>query len=395
MGHVRERILTSGDKVYMLVVEAGKNAEGKRVQRTKTLKNTTKRAARAELIKFEQEVRDGIYLEKNNITLKEFMAQWMDNFVEPHLSPTTTAGYRRMYERYVCSPKLGIGHHQVQNLDKMMIQKFVNQLSAGSPCTGRPLNPKTVKETYYILRKCLELAVDMELIKRNPAEKIVLPKRHKPEIKVFNMEEIHRLLTVLREEKSELELPVNLALSLGLRRGEVLGLKFSDVDFEAKTVNIHQNRIQCCDQKIVEKTPKTKNSLRTLAVPDTVLQMIRQEDLECKKRRLRMGRKYNEKGYICYKRSNGEPWVPDALSKVYTKLISRLGISHVTFHGLRHCFASLCLKEGIEILEISKKLGHASASFTYDTYTHLMEDKGSYIANVLEGALYGNQRNVV
>lgn len=395
MSHVRERTLKSGEKVYLLVVEAGKNAEGKRIQRTKTLRNTTKRAAKAELSKFEQEVREGIYLEKDNITLKEFMGQWLETFVKPHCSPSTTSGYRQIYKRYICAHKQGIGHYPVQKLNMMLIQGFVNQLSVSSPCTERPLNPKTVKETYHILRSCLERAVDMEIIKKNPAERIVLPKRQKPKIEVFTIEEINRLLSVLKKEKSELELPVNLALSLGLRRGEVLGLKFSDVDFAAKTVNIHNNRIQCCDQKIVEKEPKTKNSLRTLSVPDTVLEMIRQEALRCKKRQLRLGKSYNAEGYVCYRRKTGKPWVPDDMSKRYSNLIDRLGITHVTFHGLRHCFASLCLKEGVEILEISRKLGHASASFTYDTYTHLMEDKSTYVANVVEEALYGGRANAV
>lgn len=395
MGHVREKTLTSGEKVYILVVEAGKNAEGKRTQRTKTLKNTTKRAAKAELSKFEQEVREGIYLEKDNITLKEFMGQWLNTFVEPHSSPATTAGYRQMYKRYICATKQGIGHYPVQKLNMMIIQNFVNRLSVSSPCTGNPLNPKTVKETFHILRSCLNRAVDMDIIKRNPADRIVLPKRQKPKIEVFTMEEINKLLKVLKEEKSDLELPVNLALSLGLRRGEVLGLKFSDVDFEAKTVNIHNNRIQCCDCRIVEKEPKTKNSLRTLSVPDTVLRMIKQEELECKKQQLRKGRKYNAEGYICYRRKTGNPWRPDDMGQKYSRLIKRLGITHVTFHGLRHCFASLCLKEGVEILEISKKLGHASASFTYDTYTHLMEDKSSYIANIVEDALYSAHRGAV
>lgn len=167
--------------------------------------------------------------------------------------------------------------------------------------------------------RCLKNAVRMKIIDENPAVDIRLPKRQKKEIKVFSMKEIDILLNCLKENKSDMELPVNLALSMGMRRGEVLGLRFSDVDYEKQIIKIHNNRVRCCNYEIVEKAPKTVNSIRIVNVPDTILKMIKQQ-------------------------------------------------------------------------ETSKLLGHSSTSFTLDTYTHLLEDKGSIVANVMDDVLYKSGR---
>ena len=392
MSHIRPKTLKDGTIAYMLVVEAGRDIRGKRIQKTKTLKGITKREARNELSKFEQEIREGTYLEKKDVSLKEFLEEWLETFIVPYNSPTTVAGYWQKCRTYIFAEKWGIGQYPVQRLNLMIIQKFINTLSMRPSKKGGTLSPKTVKSTYNILRACLDKAVEMDIIKKNPSSNISLPKMKKPEIKVFTSEEVQILLHALKQEKSDLQLPVNLALAMGLRRGEVLGLKFSDIDYEKKTIRIHNNRIQCCDYQVFEKEPKTRNSLRTLNVPDTLLKMIRKLEIICRKRQLQHGSNYNREGYVCYKPDTGNPWMPDNLTAKYRRFIKNLDITPVCFHGLRHCFASLCLHEGIEILEISKKLGHATPSFTYDTYTHLMEDKGSYVADTLDKALYGTKQ---
>lgn len=391
MAHIREKQLKDGSTTYTLVVENGKNADGNRAQRSKTLRGVTRKQAEQALWEFEQEVRDGNFIPRNNITLKEFLEQWIEIFIEPYNSPTTVAGYRHKCETYICAPNGGIGHYEIQKLNLMIIQKFINNISKASPATGKPLSAKTVRDTYLNLRACLEKAVDMEIINRNPARKVQLPKRQKHEVQVFTAEEIKTLLSALKREGSDLELPVNMALSMGMRRGEILGMKFSDVDYAEGTLHIHNNRVECCDYEVFEKEPKTPNSIRTINVPRTVLKMIKTQEIRWKEYQLKYGKDYNQEGYICFKVDTGKPWMPDNLSAKYRKFIRRLGLSKVSFHGLRHCYASLCLNQGVEILEISKKLGHASVSFTYDTYTHLMEDRGSYIANIMDEALYGEK----
>ena len=156
-------------------------------------------------------------------------------------------------DSYICGEKGGIGHIAVQKLNPMIIQNFINKIKDKSPVSGNPLSAKTVRDTYIILKACLNNAVKMKIINENPAVDIRLTKRQKKEIKVFSMEEIDILLNHLKDTKSDMELPVNLALSMGLRRGEVLGLRFSDVDYEKKTIAIHNNRVRCCNYEIVEK----------------------------------------------------------------------------------------------------------------------------------------------
>lgn len=387
MSHIRKRKTNNG-YIWELVVEAGRRQDGSRIQKYKRLEpGVTEKEAQKALLEFEKSIQDGTYLEPNRKTLKEWLDEWMECCQKPNSSPTTVAGYKHKIDAYICAKKGGIGHIPIQKLTPMTIQVFINKLLAHSPSTGKALSPKTVKETYNILNASLKSAVLMKVIDENPAEHIRLPKRDKPEIKVLPLDEMDILLKWLKKEKSDIELPVNLALSMGLRRGEVLGLKFSDVDYEKGTISIRNTRVQCCDATIVEKNPKSKKSVRTLYMPETIMKMIKRQENRCRLTQMRK-KKYNKGGYVCYMEEDGKPWIPDSLSKKYAKVIENLGLTHVTFHGLRHCFASICLHEGVDIMEISKLLGHASASFTLDTYVHLLQDRSDIIAQAMNNILY-------
>lgn len=129
MSHIRPKTLKDGTIAYMLVVEAGRDIRGKRIQKTKTLKGITKREARNELSKFEQEIREGTYLEKKDVSLKEFLEEWLETFIVPYNSPTTVAGYWQKCRTYIFAEKWGIGQYPVQRLNLMIIQKFINTLS--------------------------------------------------------------------------------------------------------------------------------------------------------------------------------------------------------------------------------------------------------------------------
>lgn len=388
MGHIRKRQLKNG-YAYELVVEAGRRMDGSRIQKSKRMKpGTTKQQALKELEMFEKSILDGSYYEPDKRTLGEWLHEWIECFQKPNNSQTTVAGYEHKIDTYICAKKGGIGHISLCKLNPMTIQMFINKLKMQSPATGRPLSSKTVKETYNILNASLKSAVLMKLIEENPAEHIKLPKREKKEIQVFTYEEIEKLLKWLRLEKSDIEVPVNLALATGLRRGEVLGLRFENVDYEKGTVTIKNTRVQCCDATVIEKDPKTKNSVRTLYLPEATMKMIKRQENRWRLTQMQRGKGYNKGGYVCYVEETGKPWIPDRLSKKYANVVKRLGLTHVTFHGLRHCFASICLHEGVEILEISKLLGHASASFTYDTYVHLLQDRSETISKTVNNVIY-------
>lgn len=387
MGHIKKRQLKDGTQEYVLTVETTLDADEKRHQKHRTVKNVTLREAKAELVKFEHEILTGTFLELDGITLKEFMIQWLENYAEPFLSPTTTNSYKYQCNTYIFDKKAGIGHYSVQKLNTMIVQRFINNIAKKSPVSNEGLSPKTIKNIYMNLVACLDKAVEMDIIRKNPAKNISLPKSKKPEIKVFSEQEIELVLRTLKEEKNDLRLPVNIALALGLHRGEILALKFSDVDYQTGVINIHQNMVKLGNEVSI-KEPKTKNSQRQVVAPKCLLEMIKNQEKECKKMRLKMGKDYNKYGYICYKENTGNPWNPDNCSQKFRRFVKRLGVTKVSFHGLRHCFASLCISQGIEILKISKMLGHASASFTYDTYVHLLSEYDVQVAKTMQNVLY-------
>lgn len=389
MGHLRKKKLSDGTFAYMLVVEDGLNVNGKRKQRTKTLHHVTKKEALKQLYKFEIEVKEGTYIEKTDTTLKDYMENWLELYKKNKLSPTTYAGYQQKLYTHICSKKYGIGHMAIQKIRTDDVQRFINRMIEGSSATGNPLSAKTILEVHKLARTALNKAVREGLIARNPADDTELPTRRKKEIAVFSYDEIKKLLHELRETENDLEMPVNLALSLGMRRGEVLGLKYADVDFEKKTIRIHNNRVQC-NGRSFDKEPKTRNSIRTVNIPNGLLELSKTEYRKLKKVQFqRPG--YNKENYVCYKRLTGTPWEPDNLTRKYTNFVKRMGLPRVTFHGLRHSYASICVDKNVGISDVSHMLGHASTSFTYDTYTHPMQNRGKTIANIMDSTLYAQE----
>lgn len=391
MGHIREKKLSNGETAYMLVVDCGTHRDGRRKQKTKTLRHVTKREAKKELIKFENEIAEGEYTDRSNVTLKEYMTDWLKIYKKPFLSPTTYHAYVNKFEVHICSEVYGIGHYQLQKLKPMHIQVFINEMMNCSCVTGKPLSPKTVKDVYKILHAALRNAVQEGIIKDDPANFVKLPKNAKKKKEVFTYEQVQKLCHELRERESDLEIPVHLAISLGLRRGEVLGLRFGDIDFEKGILHIIHNRIEF-NGIVAEKEPKTSNSIRTLSIPSGLLDMLKKQQKSMKKSRFKEGASYNEGDYVCYHPRTGMPWEPNNLGQKYTRLVRELGLPPVSFHGLRHCYASICIDQGMSIVDVQNMLGHASASFTYDTYVHSMEDNSYKSADIMDSVLYNEDR---
>ena len=200
-------------------------------------------------------------------------------------------------------------------------------------------------------------AVDEKLISENPASRCILPKKEQKEIEILPLTDLQKFFE--EAKKSGVFELYFTELATGLRRGELLGLKWTDIDFNANSIYI-QRQITRTDGEVKESPLKTKNAYRQIIVPPEVTEILKQK-------------KDRENGFSEYVFSSptGGPISPDSVLKMLHRVLKRAGLEKVRFHALRHTFATMALQNGVDVKTLSGLLGHYSAGFTLDTYGHI------------------------
>ena len=244
--------------------------------------------------------------------------------------------------------------HLQQFYKKLLAEGRVERIEAQKQPKG--LSAKTVRNIHQIISSALKLAVEQRLIAHNPADGCALPKAERKEMQTLPVEQ---LTSFLREAKDSgvYEL-YYLDLATGLRRGELLGLKWTDVDLDRGVLKI-QRAISRQNGKVVEAPLKTKNAYRTLPLSADAIDVLMQQR-----------RKTGNSEWV-FPSPTGGPMSPDSVLHMLHRVLKRAGLPKVRFHDLRHTFATLALQNGVDIKTVSGMLGHFSAGFTLDTYAHV------------------------
>ena len=229
------------------------------------------------------------------------------------------------------------------------------------------LSANTIIKHHSNIHKALSTALKHNIIPFNPADRVDLPRKTHYQASTYNQDLMKRLLENVKG--SLIEAPVTITSYLGLRRSEVLGLKWSAINIEYNTLIIQTTVVRT--KKIITKdTTKNKTSHRTLSLPEslcTYLIALKEKQEEDKQL---YGNCYNDNDWVC-KDEDGTPITPTALSHRYNRLLQATGLPHIRFHDLRHSCASLLLNAGCELYEIKELLGHSQISTTVDIYGHL------------------------
>ena len=244
--------------------------------------------------------------------------------------------------------------HLQQFYKKLLAEGRVERIEAQKQPKG--LSAKTVRNIHQIISSALKLANEQRLIAHNPADGCALPKAERKEMQTLPVEQ---LTSFLREAKDSgvYEL-YYLDLATGLRRGELLGLKWTDVDLDRGVLKI-QRAISRQNGKVVEAPLKTKNAYRTLPLSADAIDVLMQQR-----------RKTGNSEWV-FPSPTGGPMSPDSVLHMLHRVLKRAGLPKVRFHDLRHTFATLALQNGVDVKTVSGVLGHFSAGFTLDTYAHV------------------------
>lgn len=336
----------------------------KRNRRYKTVRCSSKKEAQKALRDFLGEIESGMYVATDRTTVSQWLKTWMDVYAIPNDSPTTVSRYWEMIHRYIDTT---IGKMALQDLNAVNVQAWVNGLKK-SPVSGKPMSATTIRKTYNVLKPALDKAVLNGIIAKTPCVGITLPKGEKKAAVVYDQDQIKQLRAAAKG--TDMELVIDMELCLGMRRGELLGLQWRDIDWETKKISIVRTRVLVGTEPII-KQPKTETSKRILDLPDPLLQKLRQYKADCAAQRLRSGKRFTNNDYI-FVHPNGEPIYPEYMTQKFTKIQEKAGLPHCRFHDLRHLCASIMLMQGINVKSAQEILGHKDVHTTLNIYSHVM-----------------------
>ncbi len=351
-------ITQRGDK-YRVCFDYGVDREGNRVRKYRTF--DTKRDATRAFNEHKVKMDKGTQIMPSEYTFAQWLDYWYKDIILPQIEETTAYGYRGMIENYL---KPQLGEIRLQKLTARDIQQYYTWLM-----DEKELSPNTVIKHHNLLTNTLNAAERQEYITKNPMRAVSPPKKRQREAKFYTPEQLGILLD--KAVGTRLELPVYICAYLGLRRGELCGLRWSDVDLEHKTITIENTRTQA-GKKEIEKGTKTASSTRTLYLPDTLCDMLKAAREHQQACRAEYKNAYDDNDYVVVM-EDGRPFRPNYLSELFGKFLADNDLPKIVLHELRHTFASLSNQAGIPAYNIGKALGHSTPATTQKIYTHLLD----------------------
>lgn len=398
MANIQERRDKNGVLIsYSIRVHRGRDADGKQlkpwtatfpVEPTWTEKSARKKAE-AFAATFEKECREGTRSDTRQ-TLEQYGRYFIDLKEQNTAKATTITLYRSLSSRLIFPY---IGHIKLKDIKPQNINDLYTELSKdGLHKNGGKLSGKTRLEVHRLLHTILEQAVMEGLIPFNPAARVDPPKREKSAPVFYQPEEVQRILGALEAEGEQWRTLVLFLLVSGCRRGEALGLKWSDVEYEYSRVHICRNVLYTKEKGVYIDTPKTENSTRYIKLSENIMNELRKHKAHQSEERLRLGLYYENQDFV-FTQENGSPLHPCSVTSWMTKFAKRHDLPHLNAHGFRHTMASMLIYSGVDPVTVSHRLGHDQVSTTTNIYSHMIADADSRSADIIADALALKKKN--
>lgn len=365
--------ITKIGKKFRVTMEVGKDSNNKRKREYKTFSKEAD--AKKFLNEFEFNQQRSLFVQTSKMTLAEFMEYWMDNYVKHKCQETTAYGYRNILNRHL---NCYLGKIELQKLQTYHIQGYYTYLM-----DDKGLSPNTVYKHHAVLKKALKFGMSQQFLYKNVADAVELPSKIDFEGKYYNNSQMNDLL--VKVSGTNIELPVYLAVYLGLRRSEIAGLKWDNVDLEQRIISIVRVRTSA-GSRVVDKVPKTVKSRRTLYITDELLTVLQKQKSKQAEYKRKLGSEYTDSGFV-YSKDNGKPYRVNAITEHFKSFIEANYLPPIRLHDLRHSFASILYNEGVDLKAISEALGHSDIGTTNKIYTHRFDKTHKNTVNVMSIAL--------
>lgn len=384
-GSVRPRPSKENPKYYDVVLELGRDPSTGERKRVRFKSNSDSREdAENLLILKKAEYLSGELLMPDERTVAMFLDEYLRDYVKVQSSPATYRDYKTNIDRYI---KPMFGKIKLQELKQARVQQVYNQWREKSNASDKPLKAETIRHINRILKAALNKACELGYIKNNPTKNVKIGKdlvtKH---LDVYSTDEIRALKKAVKG--SDMELPVALLFDCVMRRGELLGLCFEDVDFENSAVTIQHSWVESEDsKKPVLKDCKTDGSYRKMVVSKETMRLLKEQRLLCKEICLREGKRFTGKQRVVCKQ-DGEPFLPKSFTAKWIDTLKKHGLRHIKLHGTRHSAISWLLSHGIPLHIVQARAGHQDPKVTLSVYSHVAkEDKGK-VAKLLDKKLF-------
>lgn len=384
-GYIRKRKTKTGYS-YQLVVESGSrdSATGKRYRKYKTFKK--KKEAEYAMNEMLHALSHGTYTDSHNMTVATLMNNWLKS-KELSLKQTTLTRYQEQVKWYIL-PLLGIV--PIDALDAPMIQQWVNSINKAPPTVkngGKPLTAKTVHNVFLNLKAALDYAVNLNLIVKNPCTYVNLPALDKKEAESYTETEIKKILS--SAAGTDMYFPIYLLLHTGMRRGELLGLRWQNVHIGTEDkhayINIIQTRLNVAG-KVLTDTPKSASSRRKIFLSEQARKEFKAYRLWCSKVMLKHGLKLMPDTLVII-RADSTVDTPDNFTKRWRIFLDKNNIRKLKLHCLRHTCATMLLKNNVDIKTISNRLGHSDTTMVLNVYGHSLDSTSQEAAEKMDRIL--------
>ena len=336
-------------------------------QKSKSVSGKTKADVEAKMRAVQHEIDEsGCYHEASKMTVSQWLDTWATEYCN-HIKPRTLDSYKSVIEHHL---KPSFGKIKLSELTPVNIQSAYNRMK--NVKTGEPLTAKALKNCHGVLHMALQVAVDNELIRRNPADKAKLPKVRQTEIKPLNDEDVRNFLTAI--VGTEYERVYMVTLFTGLREGEVLGLTWDEIDYKKGTITIKhqlQKRRGSGGEYSLVSTKNGKS--RTITPAPFVIELLKTQERIQKRMQAKTADWSNPMGLV-FTHDDGRNLCAQTVYLCFKKIAKEIGCPDARFHDLRHTYATLSLKNGDSVKTVQETLGHHTAAFTMQTYLHVTEE---------------------
>lgn len=368
-GSIQDR----GNGSYLLTYHIGYDSKGKRIRKTRTVIAKNKTEAEKLLAAFITEIEIGEYVAPSYIKFADYVKIWRKDAIKK-VSPKTIETYD-----YVLNGRIlpALSHFKLEEISHVHINDFIESLDK--------LATATIQKHYNVLSSIFKLAVRNETIKKNPMEKVDKPSVTYKAGEVYNSTELKELYHLLNNEDNKQQaLMIKLALTTGMRKGEILALQWDNVNFSDNTIYVRQSLSYTKYNGYKLKEPKTKGSNRKIAPPKKIMEELKKHKFIKSIDRMEAKELWEEgKYFFVFSSDLGKPFFPDVPNKWWNRFLKRTNFKKIRFHDLRHTAATDLINRGANIHSISKRLGHANITTTMNIYGHYLEEADQKIADML------------
>ena len=379
-GYIRSR----GPDKWQIVCEAGCDGTGKRRQVFKTLRGT-KRAAQKELAQLIATVSSNSYVHPTKATVADFLRRWLESYSRARVTALTFEKYEEIVDRHLIP---AFGQVPLSRLRSEDIQYRYTRWTTEGRLDGKAggLSRSTIAKFHAVLHKALRTAVKWRILSFNPAESVDLPRSFKRERRALTLDQSLALMRAISApERNHVRIPIMLMLYCGLRRSEVLGLQWSDVDRARGTLHIRRAIVRIRHGKLVIKPPKNGRS-RMVLLPSLIVTALIAHKAEQGRIYSLMDCPAQDQNFIVANEI-GKPRDPLWLSLATRRLFRRLGLPNAGPHILRHTFTTRGAENQVNPKVLSEALGHSRVSITLDVYTHLNVEAQKVLSRVMDAEL--------